>query len=666
MAFWLILLLFVASTVVSALLQKKPPDAKASGLGDFQAPTAQEGRVIPVVFGTVKISGPNVVWFGDLEAAPIKRKSGLFSKSTVGYKYYIGIEMALCRGFVDALVSVFAGQAPDDTNVPLSDIADFSNFTDFTLNGANLFGGEDNEGGLWGGCVFYKGSDAGPDEYLEKILGVGNVPAYYGICRLVLKHVYVGTSNYIKNISPVVRRCPSNLGLSPTITNINGDANPIEIIYEAMTSTEWGLGIPGARFDLASFEDAAQVLKDEGFGISMIIDSTSSADQLISEVCRHIDGVVFTDPATGQWTMKLARNDYVVGDLLNFGPAEISEKPEFNRGSWEETLNEIKVKFIDRSTFKERVVQAHESANLATTGLVASAELDYHGISNVNLAQTIAMRELITHSYPMARVRFKANRKAWQLRMGSAFTYSWPDDDVADMVMRVTSINYGNLLDGAIEVEAVQDVFAVAYDGYDVPDDSGWEDPAPTSVPAAPDGQLAMEAPYQFLPTTLAQVRVGVSMTRPDGITQGYEVWANEGAGYYNSNRINVVTPGGTLTAAYLRNTSATDATGFTLQNVRDMIALVGTDTAGRARGECLLIFLDTGELCAYKDVTDNLDGTFTIAGIVRGIYDTLPADHALGARVMFLLDGGTPYFFDYKADVVDDVSDDDFLVNGV
>ena len=47
-----------------------------ASLSDVDAPTAEEGRPIPVVFGTVLLRGSNVVWYGDLEADPIKKKGG--------------------------------------------------------------------------------------------------------------------------------------------------------------------------------------------------------------------------------------------------------------------------------------------------------------------------------------------------------------------------------------------------------------------------------------------------------------------------------------------------------------------------------------------------------------------------------------------------------------
>jgi len=78
MTLWVYLVLFIISTVLSYVLAPKPADMNAApaSLKDFSVPTAEEGRPIPVVFGTVVIREPNVVWYGDLYARPIKSKGG--------------------------------------------------------------------------------------------------------------------------------------------------------------------------------------------------------------------------------------------------------------------------------------------------------------------------------------------------------------------------------------------------------------------------------------------------------------------------------------------------------------------------------------------------------------------------------------------------------------
>lgn len=66
----------VVSYVLVGALMPKPERPKPAELTDFSAPTAEEGRPIPVVFGTVRITGPNVLWYGNLQIQPITKKGG--------------------------------------------------------------------------------------------------------------------------------------------------------------------------------------------------------------------------------------------------------------------------------------------------------------------------------------------------------------------------------------------------------------------------------------------------------------------------------------------------------------------------------------------------------------------------------------------------------------
>ena len=59
---------------IAYLMAPKPPKprhARAVGLEQFTVPTAEEGRPIQVLFGSRYITGPNIVWYGDLQAKGI-------------------------------------------------------------------------------------------------------------------------------------------------------------------------------------------------------------------------------------------------------------------------------------------------------------------------------------------------------------------------------------------------------------------------------------------------------------------------------------------------------------------------------------------------------------------------------------------------------------------
>lgn len=728
--FWLLLFLFVGSTIASTLFQRHN-ELLASSLGDFTAPTAQVGRVIPVVFGTCKMAAPNVVWYGDLTVHPIKQSSGIIPigpSTTVGYRYYIGMQMGICHGPVDDITALIAQDTKPVTYTRTTILnAGQEDYIRLVIDQTSLFGGDKQEGGLKGNIDFYRGLQTSrANAYLSQKLGLsfapsytgtGNgtmsniasgvgatpevisatatdsshftisgsitgamgtakvgytftspqvnfliragstpftpadvftftnapavnaAPAYNGICYAVAEQFYVGTSNYIKPLAFIVRRCPDPFSQGAGIANINGDANPALMIADAMMDISWGLGIPASRFG-ASWTATASTLATEGTGLSMQLDNPAAADQFIAEVSRHCDAAVYTDPATGLWEIKLARADYDPATLLVLDQTNIQQEPEFSRGSWENTINEVKLIFTDRSTFAHQAVQAQDTGNFAARGEKVSATFQYLGFSNSSVAQRMAIRELKTHSYPLAQVKLIANRVAWNLRIGGVFKWNWPAFGITGMVLRITSINYGSLEDGHIEVEAVEDIFSVAFTAFSTPLPTNWSNPYNQGASVAPAAQMLVEAPFSVLQAP--DRRVIAMCVRGDGNSLGFQVWSDDAIGspLYESTDVQNLTPSGLIRALYPRTTAALDGTGFTLVGGVDMIKLVSTDSAGVTRGDNLLLFGDTGEWCSWQTITDNGDGTYTFSGIARGIFDTLPVDHPAGTDVWFITDG--------------------------
>ncbi|MDX1464129.1 MAG: hypothetical protein R3215_00320 [Halomonas sp.] len=76
MGFWIQFAIAIALAAVSYLLMPKPKLPHRSAAERFDIPTAQEGASIPVLFGTRKIKGASVVWYGDIRTKAIKKKGG--------------------------------------------------------------------------------------------------------------------------------------------------------------------------------------------------------------------------------------------------------------------------------------------------------------------------------------------------------------------------------------------------------------------------------------------------------------------------------------------------------------------------------------------------------------------------------------------------------------
>ena len=633
--FWYTFWLFVGTSIISAWLSPKPKGAEPSGTGDFGVPTAEEGRAISLVYGTCKVAGPNVTWWGDVKTKAIKTESGGFlgigSKSvTIGYKYYLGLQMALCAGPVDALVDVLVG----DKALGISRSYSAGGST-VTLNAPNLFGGDKQEGGISGPMAFYFGSDTQTgDSYLSGKWGT-TAPGYRGVCHVVLRQIYIGTQPYMKDWAFVLRRCPSPGGLNSDKASIGGDCNPAHLVADLLTldAEKGGLGLSVDRLDMTSFQAAANTLYTEGFGVSLLLDSERGADEWLGEVCRTVDAVLYTDPSSGLWTFKLVRDDYTPADLPEFGPDDIVAEPEFSRPSWGETLNKVVVQYLDRSAgYATRTAQDQDAANRAIRGEEAAATIAFMAIPNATTAQKVVAREMRGRAYPLAKLRLVVNRRAWALRPGSPFRFTWPELGISQMVCRVNSIRYGALEAGQITIEAVEDIFSTPTATFSTPPASGWVDPVQTPTPAA--AQALVEAPYAIVGESRQVLTLAA---RADSATLSMDIWTDAGAGYAATGEVTHPNPTGLLTGAWSAKTAALDATGFTVGSGADLAELpaMSTNSDGRTLGKNLALV--DSEWISWTTATDNGDGTVSISGVLRGVLDSVPADHSLGARVWFL-----------------------------
>lgn len=68
----------VALQILGYLLLPKPKPEKPPTVDDLKDPTAEAGRPIPKVFGSMTIQSPNILWYGDKQI--IHRKMRKSSK----------------------------------------------------------------------------------------------------------------------------------------------------------------------------------------------------------------------------------------------------------------------------------------------------------------------------------------------------------------------------------------------------------------------------------------------------------------------------------------------------------------------------------------------------------------------------------------------------------
>jgi len=406
---------------------------------------------------------------------------------TVGYWYGLSMHMALCHGPVDAITEVLVGERTAWTGNQESS-------GDIAISRRDLFGGDEREGGPDGTLTVMMGhATQAPNAYLQGRLGATNVPAYRGVLSVLWNGWAAAMNPYIKPWSFRVKRIPKSW--YPDKAEIDGDANPAHIIRECLTNREWGMGYPEADIDDASFTAAADALYDEAFGLSLLWQTEQKIEDFLLDVLQHIDGSLYVHPRTGKFVLRLARADYDPNALLILNPDNVLGIEEFSRRGHGEAVNQITVQYRDGPADRDASVTVQDIASIEMQGGVIAQTLGYPGISNAALANRVAARELRQLSSSLAKLRLVATRVAGALNVGDVFRFAWPPYGIENAIFRVARISYGELADGRVRIEAIEDVFGAASAVYADPPSTGWSDPL--SPPAPCPAQAIYEAPYR-------------------------------------------------------------------------------------------------------------------------------------------------------------------------
>ncbi len=326
-----------AISVATAFLMPKPSieDQEPSGLGDYGFPTNLESRYIPVVWGSARIDGPNVIWYGDFRTYPLTTGGGI-----VGYRYYLGIDQALCWGELDSITAV---QLDDEFFLKAGETRAFTGGTvpaaGFTrpssghrrinVHDMNLTGGAKKGGGISSDISFYYGTAEQPtSDYIFDVedregetytLSNGStvprssmLPAYKNVARMVWEGGFLTERATAPQFKIHVQRFPTSLTSSYAKIRDDGttaDANPIHVIYEILTDVDWGLAIDPQLIDRPTFIDAAKQCFDEGNGYSRTMDAPKQAMGVINNINDQVNGMLFQNE-NGLYEYKLSRKTY--------------------------------------------------------------------------------------------------------------------------------------------------------------------------------------------------------------------------------------------------------------------------------------------------------------------------------------------------------------------
>lgn len=645
---WVNIVIALVMMVVGELLRPKvkPDKAQPSAIGEFNFPTVDATRVVPYFLGTCKLEGPNVPWFGDLAVVEIKKKvkTGWFSSAQmhVAWHYYLGVQFIFGFGELDEFIELRA----DDKVLNVSTTAFTGSVCSFQINSPDILDKEDPVSGVVGPARLYKGTfDQPPNLYLGQQWDEDPVSAFRPLIMLVLEHVYLGNTETPPPISLIGRRTPNGLGLTGGKHNVNGDANIACGCFEIMTNSLFGMNIDESKIDTDSFVYWGNYTAEEGLGISMQIQTSMEGKDLLAEILRHADGVIYIDPLTGLYTLSLARDDYLeyIDDLLILDNSSIvPDTFEFSRVSWEQTKNNIIVNFTDRATFQSTPVQYQDLANIdVRRGFIDTESIDFLGFSNAGAAMNAAQRACRIKASPLMRAQFSLNRIGWQLRPGSVVKLQKPDKGIAQLIMRIIEIDYGTLDDMTIKVVAMEDVFAIGFSAYTEPAESDWGGLAQPPLPL--ERQALVELPYEFIGST--QSMVATLASKREANTFAYDIYTspttNVVGNYVPRNRTTEFTPSGTmeLGCAGTVGPYQLDAAGFVLIDMKQAGEVKTVSVGDQLAGDSIIYVksINGEEFMGFRTVTDLGSGRVSFTDIYRGLFGTLVAPHPAGTVVWFM-----------------------------
>lgn len=506
---WTILAVQVGLAIVGATVTYflRDDDSAKQARGDFGPsqnpyPIVTESDTIPIVFGGVRLTAPNVLWY-----------TGPHPSSTPNASAPDGTEsmlllLAWCHGPVDEIGAIYLGnhdlQPDEDSNwltFPIEYSVEGHVLKDV---GFNVTGARHAypyiSGDFWFGTQtdindWPTNRTSWEDAFEISPSGIG----FRGLL-LFAGHMFIaaGAGGFEPLALDVVRRqvltdgAPqwyaekANVGAD---VGAKHDINPIHVIRECLVDTVWGRGESVSKLDDAAFKAAADILHNEWFGIAGIFTRERPIADWIGDILEVIDGELYTEPTTGKITIKLMRNDYDVESVPVL--TDSNSSGTFTRPSPHELVSRVTINYQNIEENREASYTLTNTAAYAMRGEINHTK-SCNLITNVDVAALLAARMLRQLSTPLARVELTAHRSAAKgLRKGDVFIWSSADQQV-ELTCRVASINFGTPTNQEITIEAIEDAFAYEA-AFDVPPPSTWEDPWKDPEPATP--RLVFELP---------------------------------------------------------------------------------------------------------------------------------------------------------------------------
>lgn len=294
------------------------------------------GAPIYDLLGTGSIKG-NLLFYGRERSKPIYSESsggggkggGGSSppKQITGYKYYMSWGVGICIGEVDEFYTILN----DDIDV-------------WSGNLTTVSGGQETIviEGMGSATISFGTQDQMPIDNVGKIIpdSTLNTP-YRGLCWIYFDDCYIGNNRRMPSMRFVIRKTPE-LSFNNNHLVESHTYNPMHAIWYVLNNLT---GLPVSWLNETTFSGVADTLNIENRGVSILFSRQQKAISYIESINSHIDGIVLYKN-DGEFHPKLIRDDYG-SPTTTIDEDVLLEEPTFNRGSWIDTINEVKVMYSE-------------------------------------------------------------------------------------------------------------------------------------------------------------------------------------------------------------------------------------------------------------------------------------------------------------------------------
>jgi len=393
------------------------------------------------------------------------------SSVVIGYKYYLGLQFALCQGSATEIHAIYT----NDTKKVILANGNYVDGSDPFIDKEDLFGGRKKGGGIVGQLRFQFGAVGQTSlNYLNNKISIdAGLPAGLGVVPCVGLTTVTAERPYICSMNPTMRPWEfrmyrrservSAITVSESEVVAEGmasatdgfDANPGAVLDECLFDKSWGLGLALEDVNLTTFSAVATTLKAEGVGLSLRLASSISVKKFIREVLTHINGVLYTEPASGKLAINIMRDTDTSSITLDSN--NIDSFVSYERTAWSATINEIVVEYTDKINYDKASLSVHNSANLDIQGGHVSKTVVYKGIRSQGLAAKTGARDLKLLSFPLTKCVIIINKEGWNLQVGAVAEVTWEEYDLATVRFRILDIDYGDFETTKVRLTLLQD-----------------------------------------------------------------------------------------------------------------------------------------------------------------------------------------------------------------